>query len=427
MIEIEKKAEEDNTQTTPTQQPSRKLKTLIYFIASLSTNGDFIAESFVSLYAVFIQASAIALSLITSLKNLFQQVFQFSFGRLSDIFGRKILMIIGLITAGISIALFPLIHNQWVLVAGIIFYSIGFASYTPSFAALQGDITTKKNRAGWLSLLTIIAAFATIIGLLIVGFSSDLGSNEYQQFVIILEIAAGVFISGGIIAVFIYEPPKEKLTQRQPFSFKPIKENPIFRRLMIINSIMAFTMALGWPIFPYVRKEFATQKENSWMWAIFCVFQIIVLIAMRKSINKVRRKPLIVIGRILMFYIPLNLAINVIFQLPWWHLAISNALSGASNALYNVGLKSYILDLAPDNERGTYNGQINFFTGISTFLGSLIMGLIADPLIAKFDMWNIITILLFVITGARIIAGCTLFLIKEPQEVYVEKTGIITQ
>ncbi|MFW9924934.1 MAG: MFS transporter, partial [Candidatus Thorarchaeota archaeon] len=108
----------------------------IYLIAGFSTSGNFIAQTFTGLYAVFIESSASALSLITSLRNLIQQIFQFTFGRISDRIGRKILMLIGILISGISLALFPLIKNGWVLVAGVAVFSIGFSIYSPAFVAL---------------------------------------------------------------------------------------------------------------------------------------------------------------------------------------------------------------------------------------------------------------------------------------------------
>ncbi|MHA1556608.1 MAG: MFS transporter, partial [Candidatus Heimdallarchaeota archaeon] len=152
-IDVEEKNEIGGTKGT---------RLLLYLIAGLSSSAVFISRVFIGLYAAFIDSSALAISFIVSLRNLIQQVFQFTFGRISDRIGRKIVMLIGIIIAGVSIALFPLIKNGWVLVGGVVGFSIGFSMYYPSFTAIQGDITNKKNRAGLISLITIIGAFATL-------------------------------------------------------------------------------------------------------------------------------------------------------------------------------------------------------------------------------------------------------------------------
>lgn len=402
-------------------------KLSLYLVAGLSQCASFIGRTFIGLYAVFIGSTASALSLITSLRELIQQVFQFTFGRISDRIGRKIMMFIGLIGTAVSIALFPLIQNGWVLVGGVAIFSISFSIYYPAFAAIQGDLTNRKNRAGFISFITIIGAFATLIGLLVVGFASDIGNTERAQYIIILEITAGIFLISAIVTLLLHDPPREMLKEKQPFSFDPIRKNRTFRRFVLINSIMSFAMSIGWPIFPIVRGNFASAKENTWIWAVFAIFQIITLFGTYKIVNKIKRKWLVYLGRVLMFYVPLNMALTILYWPTWWHMAIAGAISGACNSLYLVGQNTYILDCAGEKEKGTYTGVHNLFIGLSTFIGSLIMGIIADALIAHFDEWTIIIILNLVISGVRFIAGFGFFLIKEPKHMHtVEESPIIT-
>ena len=397
----------------------------LYFIAGLSTCATFITRAFTGLYAVFIESTASALSLITSLRNLIQQVFQITFGRISDRIGRKIIILIGLIGSGVSVALFPLIKNGWVLVGGVVAFSISFSMFYPAFTAIQGDLTSRKNRAGFISLITLVGAFASLIGLLVVGFAGDLGGdNEFMQHLIILEISAGIFIVAAIITIFLHDPPREVLKEKQPFTLRPIIDNPTFRRFVIANSIMSFAMALGWPIFPIVRATYATPKENTWIWSIFALLQIVTLLISYKFINKIGRKKLLYFGRFIMFYVPLNLAITIQWVPTWWHLSLASVISGASNAFYMVGQSSYILDCAPLEEKGTYTGVHNLFIGIVTFLGSLIMGIIADVLIARYDESNVLFILHLVVAGARLLAATSFLFIKEPKSIKKETTQV---
>ncbi|MBD3192983.1 MAG: MFS transporter [Candidatus Heimdallarchaeota archaeon] len=409
---------EDKTTIFPHQ-----LLVLMFLITGLFTTASFIANAFMGLYAVIIGATASALSLITSLRNLIQLAVQSTFGRISDKIGRKLLIFLGLLGSGIFVALFPLIKNGWLLVGAVSLYSIGVASYVPAFTALQGDISNKENRAGLISLITIVGALASMVGLVAVGFASNLGDSEWLQYTIILEIAAGIFIIGSFVSLLVTDPPVERITKRQKFTLKPVIKNKSFRKFVIINSLMGFSMSLGWPIFPFVRGEYATAQQNTWIWAIFAFFQIVSILITRPFINKISRKKLLIFGRIIMFYVPLNLALTVLFFPYWWHLAICNMTSGLSVALYMVGQNSYILDCAPEKEKGTFTGIHNFFMGIATFLGSLIMGIIADILIIRFDKWPSIVVLLFVITGARLISALGFFFLQKPA-IQVEKTEV---
>jgi DHA1 family multidrug resistance protein-like MFS transporter len=411
--------ESESNKAMHSQFPTQLL-ILMMVISGLFTTANFITNAFTGLYAVIIGATGLAISLMTSLRNFIQLAVQSTFGRFSDKIGRRLLIFIGLLGSGIFVALFPLIKSGWLLIGGMVMYSLGVASYMPAFTALQGDISIKKNRAGLIGLLTIIGALASMIGLISSGFAGNLGQTDELQYTIILEIAAGIFIIAAIISLFIREPEVERIKIEKRFTLDPIKKNKTFRRFVIINSIMHFSMSLGWPIFPFVREEFATAQQNTWIWAAFALFQIISMLIVRPFINKISRKKLLILGRILMFYVPLNLAITVLYLPYWWHLGICNMTSGLGVALYMVGQNSYILDCAPENKRGTYTGIYNFFIGVSSFIGSLLMGSIYDVLSKHYDQWLIIVILCFVIAGARFVSGLNYFFLEKPA-VTIEK------
>ncbi|NPD90151.1 MAG: MFS transporter [Asgard group archaeon] len=393
-----------------------RLRFLIYAISAFGTAARFVSRMFIELYAVIIDSSSTALALITSMRNLIQLALQSSFGRISDFVGRKALILFGLFGGGISLSLFPLIHNQWILVGGVIIFSICFACYSPAFTALLGDITNRKNRAGLLSLVTLIGAIASFIGLLVVGAMSNIGKTEYMQYTIILEIAAGLFIITGFFAVLLTNPQTEKLEERSVLSLTPLRKNKNFRTFVIVGSIMGFSMSLGWPIFPQVRGNFATAQENTWIWASFSIAMIITLVVTKPIIDKIKRKWALFVGRAFMFFIPLNLAITVLWVPYWWHMAIGAAVSGFGNSFYMVAESAYALDSASEKEKGTYTGLFYLFLGISTFAGSLISGILADQVLPILGEWETIALFLWIITGARFISSLGFLFLREPGE-----------
>ncbi len=396
------------------KRESNDYRLKLFSIAGISNAAIFVARTFQGLYAVFLEASTTALSLITSLRELIQQTFQSTFGRISDNLGRKIMMFLGLLVCGLILAIYPFIQNEWVLVGAVVGFSIGFASFYPSFTALQGDLTQKKNRAGLISLITIVGGGVTLIYLVLVGFLGDLGETNPKQFLIIFEITASLFILCAILSLVLYEPKVKKITEQRVFSLSPVKKNKTFRKFVLVNSIVSFFMAAGWPIFPIVRGTFASNKENTWIWAFFCLFQVVILLAINPLINKIKKTTLLFLGRVGMFYVPVNLAITIYWLPYWWHLAIAGATSGLCNALYWVGQNSYILDCAPEEEKGTYTGIHNLFIGLSTFLGSLIMGLIADYVTIQ-NEWFTIYVLLMIIAAGRYLSSLGFLFIGEPK------------
>jgi MFS family permease len=434
---------------------SSRMRLLILLISAFGTAARMIGRMFIEIYAVIIGSSATAIAFITSIRNLMSLAFQSSFGRISDFLGRKTLILLGLFGGGVTLALIPFIRNQWILVLGVFFFSLCFAVYSPAFTAMIGDLTDKKNRAGLFSLLTLVGSLGSLIGLLSLGELSNFvniqfleySSNDllklgfysishymlgygfeteytskilHDQYSIILYSAACFFAVAGIIAAFLTNPPTEKLEEKSVLSFTPLRENKRFRRFVIVGSVMGFVMSLGWPIFPYVRGKFASARENTWIWATFSITMMVTLIITRPFIDKIKRKWTLFIGRVMMFFIPLNLALTAMFVQTWWHMAIGAAVSGCGNAFYMVAESSYALDCAPEKEKGTYTGLFYMFLGITTFLGSLLSGVLADVVENYLGELDTIILFLWIIAGARFIASLGFLFLKEPMS---EKNG----
>ena len=434
---------------------SPRMKLLILLISGFGTAARMIGRMFIELYAVIIGSSATAIAFIISIRNLMSLAFQSSFGRISDFVGRKTLILLGLFGGCITLALIPFIRNQWILVIGVFFFSLCFAIYSPAFTAMIGDLSNKKNRASLFSLLTLVGSLGSLIGLLALGEISNfvgihfleysskslqvLGFNslshyklgfgfeteyisriQHDQYSIILYSTACLFALAGIATILLTNPPTEKLKERSVLSFTPLRENKRFRKFIIVGSVMGFVMSTGWPIFPFVRGKFATARENTWIWATFSVTMMVTLMITRPFIDKIKRKWTLFLGRALMFYIPVNLAITAMYVQTWWHMAIGAGVSGFGNSFYMVAESSYILDCAPEKEKGTYTGLFYLFLGVSSFLGSLVTGTFADMVENYLGELKTIILFLWIIAGIRFLASLGFLFLDEPLS---EKNG----
>jgi MFS family permease len=97
-------------------------------------------------------------------------------------------------------------------------------------------------------------------------------------------------------------------------------------------------------------------------------------------------------------------------------MAIGAAVSGFGNSFYMVAESAYALDSATEKEKGTYTGLFYLFLGITTFAGSLISGIVADQILPILGEWETITLLLWIITGARFSTSLGFLFLKEPGE-----------
>ena len=394
-------------------------KATIYGVAIGKDTGHFIVATYSQIYAVFINASPILLSIITSMRNLIQLAVQLPFGRLSDRFGRKPFLVIGLFMSATMSFFFPVITDPFILLIAMIIYSLSFSIFTPSWIALLGDTSHESSRGSYIGRITTITVIFTMLVFLISGWVIPFLSTDYaMQYLLIYRIGALGFLLAGFITLFwLQETNPNGNSGQKPsrFTFRnifaPFRENPTFTRFVLVSAFMDFSMSTGWPIFGFIRERYTTPSQYSFLWAIHMLFQIFSLSIGGKLIDKYGKK-IGFNGRRIMFLIPLVL----FFARNWVELAIGNLIGGIGYGLYFITTTAYIIDSAPEGSKGRYVGTYQLIMGLATFLGSLSMGIITELLIPILGKWPAIYTLVLVGLVLRILGGLAFYFVDEPSK-----------
>jgi MFS family permease len=408
-------------------------KATIYGVAIGKDTGHFIVATYSQIYAVFINSSPILLSIITSMRNLIQLAVQLPFGRLSDTFGRKPFLVIGLFMSAAMSYFFPVITDPFILLLAMIIYSLAFSIFTPSWIALLGDTSHESSRGSYIGRITTITVIFTMLVFLISGWIIPFLSTDYAtQYLLIYRIGALGFLLAGFITLFwlqetnpngnsgqnlLPSPPSIGKTSQKPSRFTirnifaPFRENPTFARFVLVSAFMDFSMSTGWPIFGFIRERYTTPSQYSFLWAIHMFFQIFSLFIGGKLIDKYGKK-IGFNGRRIMFLIPLVL----FFATNWVELAIGNFIGGIGYGLYFITTTAYIIDSAPEESKGRYVGTYQLIMGLATFLGSLSMGIITELLIPILGKWPAIYALVLVVVVLRILGGLAFYFVDEPSK-----------
>jgi MFS family permease len=405
---------------------SKNRKSLIYSIAIGKDIGNFIGAVYAQIYAVFIQSSPFLLSIITSMRNLIQLAVQSPFGRLSDKFGRKPFLVIGLFVSAFMSFVYPLITDPIIFLGAMIIYSLAFSIFAPSWIAILGDSSKESKRGSYIGRITTVSVIFTMCVFLITGWVVPFISVDYaQQYNIIFRIGALGFFLAGILTLFMKETaPKRveknpssnefkqsKLKNSLANTIKPLKENPRFRRFVLVCAIMDFGMSAGWPIFVFVRERYASPTEYSLMWAAFMICQVCSLVIGGYLIDK-RGKRIGFWGRRVMFLIPIVL----FFARNWIQLTIGNLIGGIGYGLYFVTINAFIIDSAPEESKGNYVGTYHLIMGVVTFIGSISMGIACEILTGFVGKWSAIYTMLLVVVVLRFIGGVAFFFVEEPKK-----------
>lgn len=406
-------------------------KSTIYGIAIGKDTGHFIVATYSQIYAVFINTSPILLSIITSMRNLIQLAVQLPFGRLSDRYGRKPFLVLGLFISAFMSFLFPLITDPLILLLAMIIYSLAFSIFTPSWIALLGDTSQEDTRGSYIGRITTITVIFTMVVFLISGWVIPFLSTDYAtQYQIIYRIGALGFFLAGLFSFFWLQetnpigssepklqafPPPNGISDRITTKFSlrnvlaPFRENPTFTRFVLVSAFMDFSMSTGWPLFGFIRERYTTPNQYSFLWAVHMACQIFSLSIGGKLIDKYGKK-IGFNGRRLMFFVPLVL----FFARNWVELAVGNFIGGIGYGLYFITTTAYIIDSAPEGSRGKYIGAYQLIMGLVTFFGSFFMGIVTELLIPILGKWPAIYSLVLVVIFLRILGGLAFYFVDEP-------------
>ncbi|WP_422667359.1 MFS transporter [Buchnera aphidicola] len=126
--------------------------------------GIFIIIPVISTHGIFLHdENKLLIGLAMGIYGIAQVIFQFPFGFLSDIFGRKFIMILGLILILIGNIISASIHSIWGLIIGRFLQGSGAISGVSM--ALLSDFVREKNRTKSIGFIGISFAISFIISM----------------------------------------------------------------------------------------------------------------------------------------------------------------------------------------------------------------------------------------------------------------------
>ena len=225
-----------------------------------------------------------------------------------------------------------------------------------------------------------------------------------------------VGIIASVLSTRINEQPKP---QDGPRKFPPIhrllSQPGDFRRFCFIAVFFSFAMSMAWPYFIVVQKTWLNNSnlEIAIASAVMTLSIILFTVPFGRLSDRVGRKPLILLGRGLLFLVPILYAVaqNV------YYVYAANILAGFCVASGVNAVTAYIYDIAPEDERGSHLAVYNTFTGIVYLIGSLIAGILGQVLLETFGNAHFSVFVMLMLSGVlRFFASFFYTLIREPKE-----------
>jgi DHA1 family multidrug resistance protein-like MFS transporter len=331
-------------------------------------------------YVESMGASATQLGLLVAVSPLIQLVASPIWGSVSDRWGRKPVLVVGLVGYGISMLLFGLATELWMLFAARGLGALLSAATMPTTMAYVSDSTSEQDRGAGMGVLGAATGLGMILGPALGGL---LGSQSLST---PFFLTAGVcLLTVVLVVLFLPESLPQEARQPAPTGIRPRARARELRQTLAgplgVLFFMAFLVSFGLTNFQGIFGYYALKKfgygteEVGW---ILTVVGIVAALTQGVLTGPLTRRwgEAVVIKATLLFS-----AVGFGLLLAADSLAtvlLTTALFTLPNALLRPAVISLTSKHADEAQQGIVMGLNNSFTSLGRVLGPIWAGLAFD-------------------------------------------------
>ncbi|WP_240968227.1 MFS transporter [Paenibacillus aquistagni] len=302
-------------------------------------------------------------------------------GRWSDRYGRKIMIVVGLILTGMSHLFSALTETVWLLYVARLFGGIGTGLMIPSIMAYVADITTVETRAKGMGLLSAAMNLGIAIGPGIGGMLASYGIRAP------FFVAFGLGMIGMLLSLFILP---ETLTAEKKAEMGAVQAPKVSMLMQLRQSVSApyfvlliliFIMSFGLMNYETVFPLFAADRYG------FTAKEISVLITAGALIGVFTQAWLIerLVGRFgeqkVIRYTMIGAALSMIMLLmsgQFWYVLAMSICFFTFVSLMRPAMNTLLSKMASANEQGFVAGLNNTYNSLGSIFGPIFAGMLFD-------------------------------------------------
>ena len=227
---------------------------ILFTVVFLDNLGFAIVVPYLFFYVAALGGSPFLYGVLLASYSLMSFIFTPTIARLSDRFGRRKILLIGLAISGISYVIFGAAQAIWVLFVGRMLAGTTAAT-VPVAQAYVADVTTPTKRLRYLGLLGAAAGIAFIFGPAIGGTLGDLFGYGLPSF-----FAASLAFTNFALAYFLLPEPSSFNIKRTAISLAALLKVLRKRRITFLLSIYFMF---------FVAFVFLQAALSPWLQAVF--------------------------------------------------------------------------------------------------------------------------------------------------------------
>jgi len=343
-------------------------------IVALRFFGLFIVLPVLSIYALDMEgATPFLAGLVVGGYALTQAIFQIPFGMMSDKFGRKQVILVGLIIFIIGSIIAALSDNIYMLMLGRFLQGAGAIGSVVS--AMIADVVKEEQRAHAMAIMggTIAMSFAVamIVAPIIGG---NWGIDKLFWLTAILSVMAI-----GILFTSVPKPPTIVHTYSEEESkFTEVFKDKALTRMYVTFFFHWLTMTMAFFIIPLVMTQSLSEGGFAWekaeLWKVYFPAMVIGVAAMApaaifgEKYGKGKEIFMLSVGAIMIAFLAMGFADTD------WVFVIGVVFFFIGFNMFEPLLQSFVAKFAKVHQKGAALGVANTFGYFGIFVGGMLAG-----------------------------------------------------
>ena len=309
------------------------------------------------------------LGLLVAVFALFQMIASPFGGRFADKFGKKIIIIIGLLLFSISEFIFAVGNTFSILLLSRVLGGISAAFVMPGVNGMIGDLSTAENRARNFSYMSAVINTGFIIGPGVGGFLAEISHRMPFYFAGVLGIIALLF------SIILLEEEKEvedvdKPKVKEPFPYK------LFVVPVVVMLILSYGLSSTETMFSLYTAEKVGFEPKDISIAITggaivgVIFQLFLFERIVGRIGEIRLTLFSLIYSVIVLF-------AFIFASSYLSVMLVSFIIFIGFDLIRPSMTNYFSKLAGKNQ-GTAGGLNSAATSVGNLVGPLVAGVVFD-------------------------------------------------
>ncbi|TWT04786.1 MFS transporter [Planomicrobium sp. CPCC 101079] len=296
-------------------------------------------------------------------------------GQLSDKYGRKNLIVFGLIVFGLSQLVFGLATDLWILYLARFFTGLGSAFLIPPMMAFVADITTYEERGRGMGLLGASMSLGFTIGPGVGGFLAGV-SLQFPFYV-----ASSVALIAAAISFFVLPnivPSVPNNREKRENLFRQMKRSTATPYFIMLLVMLLFSFGLAnfqSTISLYVDHKYNyTPTDIAVLMTVGGFAGVIVQTFIIERLFKRYGEMKIILVNLIILSITM---VAVLFVDTYWTILLVSSVFFTAAALLRPAINTLISKLAGD-EQGFAAGMNNAYMSLGTMIGPTLAGILFD-------------------------------------------------